>query len=373
MRPRHAGGRAMVAVIAVLAAAALWPAAEASAGPAPAASDPAAVAMLRLTLKASRTVGYAGTIAVTVTGLDGTRSRTLHVVHGDGDHLVIAMPDPPGPATGSMLVQEGMSRSVLEIPDGAIERGEGRPAAAIDPDTELQPMLAKYRVVLEGRGQMLQRDAAVLRLVRESDGRLVERWTVDAGTGLLLRRESFDAAESVERLVAFTQVTEPYTPTEGELHPAATTAGGTIGTQQWFGAEELSAELKVLRLPKSLPDGYRARSGTAFPADGATVFQVVYSDGLEDVSLFAQPGRLAATSLPPTARPVSLQRVKGWIWDAFPRGIAWQSGPGTLTLVGASPTDELVHMARGLPQAPVRRSPGQRLRHLLSWIRSRLP
>src|SRR5438128_1165233 len=148
--------------MAAVATAALWPATEASAGHAPAASDPAAVAMLQLTLNASRTVGYAGTIAVTVTGLDGTDSRTMHVVHGDGDHLVIAMPDPPGPAAGSMLVQEGMSRSVLEIPDGVIERGEGRPAAAIDPDTELRPMLAKYRVVLEGRGQMLQRYAPVL-------------------------------------------------------------------------------------------------------------------------------------------------------------------------------------------------------------------
>jgi hypothetical protein len=91
------------------------------------------------------------------------------------------------------------------------------------------------------------------------------------------------------------------------------------------------------------------------------------------VSLFAQPGRLAATSLPPTVRPVSLQRVKGWIWDAFPRGIAWQNGVGTLSLVGASPTDELVHMARGLPQAPLQRPLSQRVRHLLSWIRNQLP
>jgi len=373
VRHRRTGGAVVVAVITVVAASALWPATEAAAGPAPAASEPAAVAMLQLTLKASRTVGYAGTIAVTVTGLDGTQSRTLHVVHGDGDHLVIAMPDPPGPATGSMLVQEGSSRSVLEIPDGVIERGEGRLATAIDPDTELQPMLAKYRVILEGRGQMLQREAAVLRLERQSDGRLVERWTVDAGTGLLLRRESYDATETVERLVAFTQVTEPYTPTEGELHPAAAAVGGTIGAQQWFGVEELAAELKALGLPQTLPDGYRARSGTAFPAAGATVFQVVYSDGLEDVSLFAQPGRLASSSLPPTARPASLRRVKGWTWDAFPRGIAWQNGPGTLTLVGASPTDELVHMARGLPQAPLERSLGQRVHRLLSWFRSQLP
>ena len=60
-------------------------------------------------------------------------------------------------------------------------------------------------------------------------------------------------------------------------------------------------------------------------------------------------------------------------WEGFPRGLAWQDGQSTLTLVGAAPTDELTQMANALPQAPLRRSLRQRLGHLVDWMKHRLP
>ena len=105
----------------------------------------------------------------------------------------------------------------------------------------------------------------------------------------------------------------------------------------------------------------------------ATVVQLAYSDGLQDVSLFVQPGTMTRAGLPASAHDVRLSKVTGLGWEGFPRGIAWQDGESTLTLVGASPTDELTRMANALPQSPLRRSLRQRLVHLVGWVKGQLP
>jgi MucB/RseB N-terminal domain len=336
-------------------------------------NDPAAESLMDLTVKASRSGGYAGTVSVRIIGQGGTRSGELRLVHADAGHLVIEAPDPPGPVSGSLLVQAGQSRSVMRVPDGSVNRGQTALADDIEPDSNLQQMLGKYRVLVEGGVRLLDRDAKVVRIERIADERLVERWTIDATAGLLLRRESYDAGGMVERSIAFTEIQEPYVQTVEDLRPLPQAGSSPATAQQWFTADELSRQAKALGMPATLPASYRLESGTTFKAGGASVVQLVYSDGLEDVSLFAQPGRMARSGLPAGARDVRLSRVAGLRWESFPRGVAWQDGQSTLTLVGASPTDELTEMANALPQAPLRRSLRQRLGHLVDWIKDRLP
>lgn len=336
-------------------------------------NDPAAESLMVLTLQAARSGGYAGTVSVTVRGQSGTSSAELRVVHADAGHLVIEAPDPPGPASGSLLVQAGQSRSVGRVPGGSISRGQIIVADDVEPDGNLQQMLGKYRVLLEGGIRVLQRDAEVVRIERRADHRLVERWTIDATTGLLLRRESYDAGGRVERSIAFTEVQDPYVPTVEDLHRPVQAGPSPPAGQHWLTAGELSRGAKALGMPESLPAGYRLESGTTFEAGGDSVVQLVYTDGLEDVSLFAQPGTVAPSRLPASARVVQLRKVDGRAWDGFPRGVAWQDGQHLLTLVGASFTDELTQMANALPQAPLRRSLRQRVGHLVTWVKRQLP
>ena len=336
-------------------------------------SDCAAESLMDLTVKASRSGGYAGTVSVEIHGQGGTRSGEVRVVHADAGHLVIEAPDLPGPATGSLLVQAGQSRSLVRVGAGSVNRDQTALADDIEPDSNLQQLLGKYRVLLEGGIGMLERDARVVRIERIADLRLVERWTIDATTGLLLRRESYDARGTVERSLAFTEVEEPYVPSAEDLHPLTQAGPSPAAPQQWFTAGELSRQVKALGMPETLPASYRLESGTTFKAGGASVVQFVYSDGLEDVSLFAQPGRMTRSGLPASASDVRLSKLTGLRWEDFPRGVAWQDGQSTLTLVGASPTDELTEMANALPQAPLHRSLRQRLGHLVDWMKGRLP
>ena len=336
-------------------------------------NDPAAKSLMVLTLRAARSGGYAGTASVTVNGQGGTRWGELRIVHADAGHLVIEAPDPPGPASGSLLVQAGQRRSVGRGPGGSINRSQTVLPDDVEPDGNLQQMLGKYRVLLEGGVRVLQRDAQVVRIERRADHRLVERWTIDATTGLLLRRESYDAGGRVERSIAFTDVQDPYVPTVEDLHRPVQAGPSSPAPQRWLTAGELSRGAKALGMPETLPASYRLESGTTFKAGGAPVVQLVYTDGLEDVSLFAQPGTMARSGLPASARGVHLRKVAGLAWDGFPRGVAWQAGQRMLTLVGASFTDELTEMANALPQAPLRRSLRQRVGHLVNWMKGQLP
>jgi negative regulator of sigma E activity len=256
---------------------------------------------------------------------------------------------------------------------GAVNRGQTALMDDIEPDGNLQQMLGKYRLLLEGGVRVLQRDAKVVRIERIADDRLVERWTIDATTGLLLKRESYNAAGTVERSIAFTELREPYIPTVEDLNPPTQPGPSPAAPQRWFSAGELSRQAKALGMPETLPARYRLESGTTFKAGAASVVQLVYTDGLEDVSLFAQPGSMVRSGLPASARNVALSKVDGLRWEGFPRGLAWQDGQSTLTLVGAAPTDELTQMANALPQAPLRRSLRQRLGHLVDWMKHRLP
>ena len=335
-------------------------------------NDPAAEWVLDLTLHAARSGGYAGTVSVTVNGQGGTRSGELRIVHADAGHLVIEAPDPPGPASGSLLVQDGRSRSVERVPAGSISRGQTALADDVEPDSNLQQLLGKYRVLLEGGVRVLQRDARVVRIERLADRRLVERWTIDPTTGLLLGRESYDAGGGVERSIAFTRVQDPYVPTAEDLHRSIQAGPASSAPQRWFTGGELSREAKALGMPETPPAGYRLESATKFRAGGGSVVQLCYSDGLEDVSLFAQPGTMARSGLPASAHEVHLRKVAGLAWEGFPRGVAWQDGQRTLTLVGASFTDELTQMANVAPQAPLRRSLRQRLGHLIAWMKRQL-
>ena len=371
MRGRAAAGAGVVGLALVLSLAVV-PATAARAAPGGALSaDPQAESVLELALGASRTVAYVGTQAVSVVAQRGNWATTLHVVHGAGDDLLIQSPDPPGPVSGSTLVQQGGQRLVVGLPDGSVRRGQAV-GAGTEPEGVLQQILSKYRVQVEGSTRMLGRSAWLLRIDRSRDGLLVQRWTVDASTGLLLERDTYDSGGRLERSIAFTDVQVPYHPSRDELGVSSTVAAGGEPSQRWFAAGELGRLAARLGLPVKLAAGYRLHSATSFKVGGTPVVQLVYSDGLDELSLFDQPGRLAAGSLPPGTHKLKLRKIGGFAWDGFPRGVAWQSGPVALTVVGASPSDELTEIANGLPQAPLRQTLRQRAGHLVSWAREHL-
>jgi hypothetical protein len=77
--------------------------------------------------------------------------------------------------------------------------------------------------------------------------------------------------------------------------------------------------------------------------------QVVYSDGIYDLSIFEQRGRLGSKAVPKGGRPVRIGGSKGWHYT-WPGGqvLLWQAGRTVYTVVGDAPYDDVLGAIRGV-------------------------
>ena len=100
------------------------------------------------------------------------------------------------------------------------------------------------------------------------------------------------------------------------------------------------------REPARLAAGYQ-RLGV-YQQAGAV--QMVYSDGLYELSLFQEEGGLDASDLPTQRRTVRLAGHQAWAFS-WPggEGVVWTAGRTVYTLVGDVPPDELTTVAASVP------------------------
>ena len=183
---------------------------------------------------------------------------------------------------------------------------------------------------------------------------LREQVFLDRETNLLLQRRQFDATGTTTRVVGFTSlVLDPSTappPPAGDPSDRAP----EVLTPARLPAPALA--------PDRLADGY-TRVGL-FRRDG--VVQVLYSDGIYDLSVFERRGALDRHELGSTGGPVTVGKAAGWRY-AWPGGqvVLWQAGPSVFTVVSDAPLDQVLAAARALPvPATPRPSAMERLRSL---------
>jgi negative regulator of sigma E activity len=169
-------------------------------------------------------------------------------------------------------------------------------------------------------------------------GKLRERLDLEAATKLLLRRRQYDGRGTLQRSFTFDQIkigdqsmTPPTTP------PAPKRAVPKALTFSQVPASE--------REPSALAAGYR-RLG-AYTEAG--VVQLVYSDGLYDLSLFEEEGALDTSDLPTQRRTVRLAGHPAWAFSwAGGEGIVWTAGRTVYTMMGDVPPDELTTVAESV-------------------------
>jgi hypothetical protein len=351
----------------------------------PSAAVPEADDLLGLAVRSSHDLGYRGTQTVLVWNSGGSEAAVLHVVAG-GPGLMRMEVSGTAHNPGWVLVQRGDERLMYGIGSGLLSQAPAEFLVAEDLEDHVQRLLEKYRAVLDGPAQMLGRNAWKVSILRKADKRLVERWTIDAATGVILEREGFERHGRLERMVSFSELQVPYDapqsdfsvlpstalPTQGSTRtpePSGPPGAGRSAAIQERVVPTMRPDATGFRPSEALPGGYRVASQTRLDAGGATVVHLTYSDGLEPLSLFRQPGALQRGALPQGAKPTKLRRVQGYAWESFPRGLAWQDGQASFVLVGAASTDELIRIANALPQSGLRRSIPQRIGHFFQWVR----
>jgi hypothetical protein len=276
---------------------------------------------------------------VTLTWDDGREAHTYRLeVRGasgavivQGDKAVLASP------TEGRLVQHGREWDRLW-------------PAALGPSG--RPDLGdKYRLELAPREQVGGRQADVVEVYEGPV--LRERLHVDLDSGLVLRRAQFEDGGRAARTVGFERIeigssapppTLPLRIADRAPSPLASTA-----LPSWAAA------------PPALAGGYQ-RVGVYRHGD---LVQVLYSDGLYDLSVFEEPGRLGRDRPGEGGREVRVGGVEAW-HAAWPGGhvMVWEAGRVVFTAVTDAPYDQVVRAVASLPEAGASPSFLQRLRRL---------
>ena len=207
----------------------------------------------------------------------------------------------------------------------------------------------KYALVPTGEAPVAGRPTTLVEVRR---GEVVrQRLYLDRETNLLLRREQLNDAGSLERLVYFVTFSlDRASPAPDMPIRAIDHAAHEVSPR------DLSPSFPA---PAALDLGYR-RIGTF--AEGQVV-HVLYSDGLYDLSVFEQRGRLEPRDVPPGGRRQAVGGARAWAF-AWPGGnlLLWHAGHNVYTAVSDAPLADLLGVARSLPSTGRPPSLADRLR-----------
>ncbi|MEO5680223.1 MAG: hypothetical protein ABIS47_11205 [Acidimicrobiales bacterium] len=262
--------------------------------------------VLRRAQAASSTVAFEGTVVVRWFDGDGARHEQSMPVRGNGGELEL----------GAGVQQPALSWT----------GGVGTTRNAPDPTS-------KYQVRAELGPLVLDRPTT--RVLLDLDGRLTEEADVDDASGLLLRRQVYDARGATVRVVEFTAL---------EGLQAASPAGQPLRAA--WKVPRVDEVPRPFRAPDQLAGGY-ARLG-AYRRGPAV--QVLYGDGVRTLSVFSQLGEAEPSALPAGGELLSIGAAPGrrWTW-AGGQVVTWSHRGITTTVVGDGPPAEVLTAARSLP------------------------
>ncbi len=202
---------------------------------------------------------------------------------------------------------------------------------------ELKPdqVIEKYEVEVGESSQMFGVEVVPLTLTRRRDRTTVEKWLVHAESGIVYRRELFDAQN---RLVGMTTITDMKwgssaadspEPREPETEPPH---------------EAKAASMKGA--PRMLPSGYRLLRAYSLEAGGLPAQQLVYSDGLHALSVFATKGSL---STPDGFDRADIGHAEGWVGPG-PGTWAWEGDGRSWLIVAEEPALDPVELTKAFPK-----------------------
>jgi hypothetical protein len=289
--------------------------------------------------QAAETASFVG--IVQVRWLDGGAEHSERLTVQSSDGVVVVRGGNQvmaAPGSGRLVQQEDRGWDLLWSPRlGMAER----PDAA-----------GKYHTTEAAGPPVAERPTTTIEV--DEHGLLRERLYLDQQSGLLLKREQFDAAGALTRAVGFdTLVFDPSTPTPAAPSSPADQAPEAVAPQR-LGPPGLA--------PERLAGDYRRLGVYRRPG----VAQVLYSDGMYELSVFEQRGRLDRQGLVPGGSPVGVGEVAGWRYP-WPGGhvVLWQAGGRVFTVVSDAPLDQVLAAASSLP-VPAAGSPSamDRLRRL---------
>ncbi len=217
----------------------------------------------------------------------------------------------------------------------------------------LDLLLDAYDLSVVSSATILGRSATVIAASR--DGVASAEFWVDDQTGLLLRRETYDAGR-ITRSSGFTELRVTrgaflrHLPPELEVPPATTlamTSAPVLNDDGWTCPGALKADFTLTRLDSLQTAG--------------DVMRASYSDGLSSLSLFEQRGRLDASALNGFT-PTTMGADEVFVRYGLPTVAVWESADTVYTVVTDASHAVSTTVISGLPHpSPVTSGMSERL------------
>lgn len=247
----------------------------------------------------------------------------------DGRHRDrIAVKSAAGVLTlGDQVVVEGSARYARDAEGWAMLWGER--LVPISP-----PPSEKWELTVKGGGLIAGRATREVSVVDPDSGRVRERRSFDAITGILLRREQYDLDGRRVRYASFVRITLSPSPVPGDAP-----------TVPAHSDSHVPKILKRAREPYTTPIpvvvGNGFSFGGAYRKGGGTV-QLFYSDGLFSASIFEQKGTLDRDALPGGGTDLEIAGTLVRRYEV-PSGtvLMWDRDGLVYTTVSDAPFDEI--------------------------------
>jgi sigma-E factor negative regulatory protein RseB len=226
------------------------------------------------------------------------------------------------------------------VPDGQATELDGEALAALT---------HHYRLAVRGTEHCAGRPATVVVARVLGGDRVAGRFWLDRDTGLLLRRELYDATGGVVRATAFVQLDEG---SAAAAVPAAVTRPDTDGPERALDDAALTdLRREGWQLPDLLPGGMERYRATDLTVDGHRVVQLAYSDGLFATSLFVEQGGLDGGALRGFDR-TTLAGTTVYVRTGLQRTVVWAGRSAVYTLVLDAPASLTPDLVAALPHRP---------------------
>jgi hypothetical protein len=293
--------------------------------------------MLKLAATASLATSYQGTELVSQSGVGGSVKMISEVWHQGG---------------GTTLVETSNDAASADAGVASTDPASGSPEGVFGVTRDLVSLLSKHYIALYwGDGSVVGRSASVVELYR-ADGTIAARYWLDNQTMVPLRRELFDMSGQVISEDSFARIQfGPFTLPQFAGMSTSTAQSSVPAASGWGTAASPAKFLTSLAkqgwsVPAASPGGLPLYAAASTTTASGEVVDLEYSDGLYDISLFVQRGRLASDM--PGWRSV---RVAGQ--QAFVSGhsVAWAVPGFVYTVIADAPPQTVRQMVGALSGA----------------------
>lgn len=242
---------------------------------------------------------------------------------------------------------QGTWSRVLDASGQLVGRGFARQVSTTRVvDSDLVRLLEdNYTLQAWTGARVAQRPATVVEARHQ--GRLAARWWVDDASGLVLAQQSFDEEGRPAVQVAFTSLQVLGSRGVPAVRPVQLALPSTDTVLTLSATPELARQGWACPTRLGQLTLVRLRSSSATP----TALHLVYSDGLANVSVYEQQGRLADAPTGSSWDPT----LGAYVQDGASSLASWQSGGTVFTVVTDGSAELLASAVASLPHEP---SPG---------------